>query len=85
MIETAEVELDATALALHPGAVPRELAELLRALLPDAPVVYMSGYSDDAIGQHGLLDRPGTLFLQKPFTAHALLWKLHEALTPAKV
>ena len=39
----------------------------------------MSGYTDDAIGHHGLLD-PGTHFLQKPFTADALLWKLHEAL-----
>jgi hypothetical protein len=57
----------------------RELAERLKLLRPEAPVVYMSGYTDDAIGHHGLLD-PGTLFLQKPFTADALLWKLHEAL-----
>ena len=60
----------------------RQLADLLRPLRPEAPVVYMSGYTDDAIGHHGLLD-PGTLFLQKPFTADALLWKLHEALAIA--
>ncbi len=60
----------------------RELAERLKLLLPEAPVVYMSGYTDDAIGHHGLLD-PGTLFLQKPFSAHALLWKLHDALALA--
>jgi hypothetical protein len=47
-------------------------------------VVYMSGYTDDAIGHHGLLD-PGTLFLQKPFSGDALLWKLHLALAPAGV
>ena len=62
-----------------PGMSGRELAERLRPLRPEAPVLYMSGYTDDAIGHHGLLD-PGTLFLQKPFTADALLWKLHEAL-----
>ena len=59
----------------------RDLARLLKPLRPEAPVVYMSGYTDDAIGHHGLLDA-GTLFLQKPFTADALLWKLHEALAP---
>jgi CheY-like chemotaxis protein len=67
---------------IMPGMSGRELAERLNPLRPDAPVVYMSGYTDDAIGHHGLLD-PGTLFLQKPFTADALLWKLHEALAVA--
>ena len=60
----------------------RELADLLKPLRPEALVVYMSGYTDDAIGHHGLLD-PGTRFLQKPFTSDALLWKLHEALAAA--
>jgi CheY-like chemotaxis protein len=62
----------------------RELAERLSPLRPHAVVVYMSGYTDDAIGHHGLLD-PGTLFLQKPFSGDALLWKLHLALAPAGV
>jgi PAS domain S-box-containing protein len=64
---------------IMPGMSGRELADQLRSIRPETPVVYMSGYTDDAIGHHGLLD-PGTLFLQKPFTADALLWKLHEAL-----
>ena len=64
---------------IMPGMSGREFADQLRPLRPETPVVYMSGYTDDAIGHHGLLD-PGTLFLQKPFTADALLWKLHEAL-----
>jgi PAS domain S-box-containing protein len=61
----------------------RELAELLRPLRPEAAFIYMSGYTDDAIGQHRLLD-PGTLFLQKPFTSDALLWMLHEALAAGR-
>jgi PAS domain S-box-containing protein len=61
----------------------RELADRLKLLRPDLPVVYMSGYTDDAIGHHGLLD-PGTLFLQKPFTADALLWKMHGALAASQ-
>jgi CheY-like chemotaxis protein len=64
---------------IMPGMSGRELAEKLALLRPEIPVIYMSGYTDDAIGHHGLLD-PGTLFLQKPFTADALLWKLHEVL-----
>jgi two-component system, cell cycle sensor histidine kinase and response regulator CckA len=68
---------------IMPGMSGRELADQLRPLRPATPVVYMSGYTDDAIGHHGLL-HPGTLFLQKPFTADALLWKLHEVLAAAR-
>jgi FixJ family two-component response regulator len=56
----------------------REMAQRLIPLRPAAPVIYMSGYTDDAIGHHGLLD-PGTLFIHKPFTGEALLWMLHHA------
>lgn len=60
----------------------RELAARLAPLRPDALVIYMSGYTGDAIEQQGLLD-PGSRFLQKPFTSDALLWKLHHALAAA--
>jgi CheY-like chemotaxis protein len=62
-----------------PGMSGRDLAERLKPLRPGAAVVYMSGYTDDAIGQHGLLDA-GTHFLQKPFTSQRLLLKCREVL-----
>lgn len=46
---------------------------------PDASVMFMSGYTDDAIVRHGVLE-PGTWFLQKPFTSEALLAKVREVL-----
>jgi PAS domain S-box-containing protein len=57
----------------------RELAEHLAPLHPETKVLYMSGYADHAVVQHGLLD-PGTVFLQKPFTPDALARKLREVL-----
>ena len=57
----------------------RELAEHLAPLHPETKVLYMSGYADHAVVQHGLLD-PGTVFLQKPFTPHTLARKLREVL-----
>jgi hypothetical protein len=43
----------------------------------------MSGYTDEAIVHHGMLD-PGMHFLQKPFTADALLRRIRELLgTPS--
>jgi two-component system, cell cycle sensor histidine kinase and response regulator CckA len=41
--------------------------------------LYMSGYTDDAIAHHGMLDA-GTEFLQKPFTPLRLTQKIREVL-----
>ena len=49
----------------------RELADQLAATFPGLRVLFVSGYADEAIGQHGML-RPGTGFLQKPFSIESL-------------
>ena len=49
------------------------MAERLRALWPDLKVLYMSGYTDDAVIRHGILE---AAFVQKPFSSHALLSKV---------
>lgn len=54
-----------------PGMSGRELADRLVALYPEAKVVYMSGYSDDFLGDQGVYGR-GSVFLQKPFTPEAV-------------
>jgi len=41
--------------------------------------LFMSGYTDDAIGKHGVLE-PGLAFIYKPFTAEGLFLKLREVL-----
>ncbi len=57
----------------------RELAQRLQPLRPDMKVLYMSGYTDDAIVRHGVLGA-GMAFLSKPFTPDALALKIHEVL-----
>jgi len=42
-------------------------------------VLYMSGYTNDVIAHHGVLDE-GVQFIQKPFTTHALAVKMREVL-----
>ena len=76
----------------HPGPIPllitdvvmpglggRELAQRLTAKRPEIKVLYMSGYTDDAVILHGVLtaDMP---FLEKPFTPGGLARKVREVL-----
>ena len=56
-----------------------ELAEQLQSARPEMRVLYMSGYTDDAIAQHGVL-APGVSFLPKPFTIEDLTQKVREVL-----
>ncbi len=85
----------ADALALvgrHPGSIHllladvimpqmggRELAQRLAASHPELRVLYLSGYTPDAVVRHGVLE-PDAAFLQKPFTVKALTRKVREVL-----
>jgi CheY-like chemotaxis protein len=62
-----------------PGMSGRDLAEQLHGMLPELRVVYMSGYTDDAIVRHGIL-ASGIAYLQKPFTGEGLARKIREVL-----
>jgi PAS domain S-box-containing protein len=79
----------------HPGAIHllvtdvimprmsgRELARRFATLRPEAKVIYVSGYPDDAIIRHGVLES-GLVFLQKPFAPEALAAKVREVLDGA--
>ncbi|MBI4751424.1 MAG: PAS domain S-box protein [Acidobacteria bacterium] len=57
----------------------RQLAEQLRLQFPDLKVLFISGYTDDAIVRHGIIDA-NVAFLQKPFTPTALAKKVREVL-----
>ncbi|MEK9133353.1 MAG: ATP-binding protein, partial [Pseudomonadota bacterium] len=57
----------------------REMAASLVALNPDVKVLFMSGYTDDTIVRHGVVEM-GVPFLQKPFTPTGLLRKVREVL-----
>jgi two-component SAPR family response regulator len=58
-----------------------ELARQIAVLRPGAKIVYMSGYTDDALGHHGVLD-PDIILLPKPFTPESLMQHLRRALDP---
>jgi len=62
-----------------PGMSGRELSTRMRTSHPQTKVLYLSGYTEDAIVHEGVL-APGTAFLQKPFTLHALARKVREIL-----
>ena len=57
----------------------REFAQKMRKLRPHLKVLFASGYSDDAIVHHGVLEE-GTNFIQKPFTIVGLTRKVREVL-----
>jgi two-component system cell cycle sensor histidine kinase/response regulator CckA len=62
-----------------PGVNGGALAERLVELCPSTRVLFMSGYSDEAVHHHGVL-RPESAFVEKPFTAPTLTRKVRELL-----
>jgi CheY-like chemotaxis protein len=82
-VEIAEQHTKPIHLLLTDVVMPRiggkELAERLRTLHPETKVLYMSGYTDDAVALRGIAEG-GTPFLQKPFLPDALLLKVREIL-----
>jgi CheY-like chemotaxis protein len=68
---------------IMPGMNGRELADLLQPERPEMQVLYMSGYTGDAIAHHGVL-ADKSAFLPKPFTLEDLLRKVREVLDKRK-
>jgi len=62
-----------------PGMGGREMVKLLAQTRPAAKVLYLSGYTEDAIVSDGSIEK-GTAFLQKPFTLQSLSKKVREVL-----
>ena len=62
-----------------PGSSGPELFQRLSLRDPRLKVLYMSGYTDDAVFRTGRL-QPGVAFIQKPFTAEGIRRKIREVL-----
>lgn len=63
-----------------PGASGRDLAREMTKVRPDTKVLFISGYTGEAMIQHGLLD-PGLNYLQKPYTPTVLATRVREVLS----
>ena len=62
-----------------PGMNGRDLAQQIRALLPELKCLFMSGYTADVIARNGVLEK-GVHFIQKPFSRRDLAAKIRKAL-----
>ncbi|MFA6029084.1 MAG: PAS domain S-box protein [Elusimicrobiota bacterium] len=78
---SGEIDLLLTDVVM-PGMSGRELGERIAPLRPRLKKLYMSGYTDDAILRHGVLEQ-GIPFLQKPFSRQSLLTALRRVLDDA--
>jgi CheY-like chemotaxis protein len=65
------------------GMSGRELADEVTRMRPGTKVLFMSGYTDDALGHHGVLEA-GTAFVEKPFSIDGLLRKVRDVLDSAR-
>jgi DNA-binding response OmpR family regulator len=67
---------------IMPGLDGAQLAERVRALHPDLPVLFTSGYTDDIIGRQGILDT-GIELVEKPYTITDLTQRIRALLDRA--
>ncbi len=73
------IDLLLTDVIIPGGQSGRQLADLLTIRYPEMKVIYMSGYTSNAIVHHGILE-PGIAFIQKPFMPSDLAAKIRQAL-----
>jgi CheY-like chemotaxis protein len=64
---------------IMPGMNGKVVADQIVASRPETRVLYMSGYTRDALGERGVCD-PSTRFIQKPFTPSDLATQVERAL-----
>jgi DNA-binding NtrC family response regulator len=62
-----------------PGMNGTELRDRIEGIRPGIKVLFMSGYTSDVIGHHGVLDK-GMHFVQKPFSLKGLARKVRDAI-----
>jgi hypothetical protein len=67
-----------------PGGNGVDLARRMRELRPGLPVLYVSGFADDILADHGATE-PHAAFLAKPFSADALRERVASMLASARV
>ena len=64
---------------IMPGMNGRELFERVKSIRPDQKMIFMSGYTDDVIAHHGVLE-PGIFFINKPLVPSQLTKKIRDVL-----
>lgn len=77
-----DIDLLFTDVVMPGGMSGRQLADAAQAFRPALPILYTSGYTEDAIIHHGRLD-PGVMLLSKPYRRADLAQKVSAALAAA--